>query len=224
ANDSNGRRLPRGSHRLHVWLQVTQQTLDELAAHPPPGWNTVIDEITTSLATNPAGPPGGDPTARLPGAALRRWLHVRDRTCVFPTCTVPAHRSEPDHTQQHSRGGPTADANLASACKPHHRLRDAGWSAKQPRPGIVEWTSPSGHTHTRTPTPSLDELPDPAPHPIGRDDPGGDYLPSEQDWRTDTCMAPQPPRKPPPTPPPPPPTPPPPPAPPPKPEDDIPPF
>src|SRR5690606_1709732 len=25
ANDSNGRRLPRGSHRLHVWLQVTQQ-------------------------------------------------------------------------------------------------------------------------------------------------------------------------------------------------------
>src|SRR5690606_35633825 len=144
-----GRR--RGNCRLHVWLQITQQTLDELAAQPPPGWEQVIGEITTSLAANPAGPPDGDPTARLPGAALRRWLHVRDHTCTFPTCGVPAHRSEPDHTHEHSRGGPTTHTNLASACKPHHRLRDGGWTVRQLRPGVVEWTSPSGHTYTRAP-------------------------------------------------------------------------
>src|SRR5690606_6171350 len=123
----------RGRRRLEVWLQVTKETLDELAAQPPPGWQPVLDEITTALATNPGGPPNGNPTARLPGAALRRWLHVRDHTCTFPTCGVPAHRSDADHTTEHAKGGPTTDANLASACRPHHRLREVGWSVKQPK-------------------------------------------------------------------------------------------
>src|SRR5690606_5334640 len=65
----------RGRRPLEVWLQVTHDTLAELAAQPPPGWQPVLDEITTALATKPGGPPNGNPTARLPGAALRRWLH-----------------------------------------------------------------------------------------------------------------------------------------------------
>src|SRR5690606_11154560 len=48
--------LPRrGRRQLHVWLQVTKETLDELAAQPPPGWQPVLDEIITALATNPGG-------------------------------------------------------------------------------------------------------------------------------------------------------------------------
>src|SRR5690606_11422655 len=177
--------LPRrGRRQLHVWLQVTKETLDELAAQPPPGWQPVLDEITTALATNPGGPPNTNPTARLPGAALRRWLHVRDHTCVFPTCGVPAHRSDADHTTEHANGGPTTDANLASACRPHHRLREVGWSVKQPKPGHVAWTSPSGHTYTRQPPESLDQLPDPMPHPPSATETNNDdYLPSELDWR-----------------------------------------
>src|SRR5690606_1683515 len=145
----------RGRRPLEVWLQVTQDTLDELAGQPPPGWHPVPDETSTALATNPGGPRNTNPTARLPGASLRRWLHIRDATCTFPTCGVPAHPSAADHTTEHAKGGSTTDANLASACRPHHRLREAGWSVKQPEPGHVAWTSPSGHTYTRQPTESL---------------------------------------------------------------------
>src|SRR5690606_29360303 len=100
------------------------------------------------------------------------------------------------------------------------RLREAGWTVKQPKPGHVAWTSPSGHTYTRQPPESLDQLPDPMPHPPSATETNNDdYLPSELDWRTDTCMTPEPAKPQPPPPPPQKPTPPP--APP---EDDIPPF
>ena len=45
----------------------------------PPGWQEVITEITIKAEAD-AGPPNGDPSARLPGTLLRRWLQVRDRT------------------------------------------------------------------------------------------------------------------------------------------------
>src|SRR5690606_29589569 len=131
----------------------------------------------------------------------------------------PAHRSDAGHASEHAKGGPTIDANLAAACRPHHRLREVGWSVKQPKPGHVAWTSPSGHTYMRQPPESLDRLPDPMPHPSSATEPDNDNdLPSELDWRTDTCMTPEPAKPQPPPPPPPKPTPKP------TPEDDIPPF
>src|SRR5690606_21914919 len=185
--------LPRRGRRpLEVWLQVTHDTLAELAAQPPPGWQPVLDEITTALATNPGGPPNTNPTARLPGAALRRWLHVRDHTCVFPICGVPAHRSDADHTTEHANGGPTIDANLASACRPRQRRRVAGWSVKVPAPGHVAWTRPSGHTYTRQPPERLDRLPGPMPHPPRAAAAAHDPLPSALHGRAGACMAPAP--------------------------------
>jgi hypothetical protein len=140
-----------------VWIQVSDRTWSTLLRQRRPdpggGWGRVLDEIATRLATTRAGPPNGDPTARLPGRALRRWIAVRDRRCPFPGCQMPAHRGEADHSRQHARGGPTLDTNLTLPCPSHHRLRDHGWRLHhhQHRPGHVRWTSRLGHLPPPTP-------------------------------------------------------------------------
>ncbi len=139
---------------LQVWLQVNRATLDALARQEhPPGWDRVIAEITAKADTN-TGPPNGDPTARLPGTELRRWIAVRDRTCVFPGCRVPAHRADADHSIEHARGGETTDTNLGPSCRHDHRMRhEGGWTLEQTSPGQFTWTSRLGHTYYRQPPP-----------------------------------------------------------------------
>ena len=70
----------RSQPTTQVWLQVNHATLRALAQRcHPPGWQEVIAEITIKAEAD-TGPPNGDPSARLPGTLLRRWLQVRDRT------------------------------------------------------------------------------------------------------------------------------------------------
>ena len=57
---------------------MTEAELAGLAADPPAGWREVIDGIVEQVAGDARGAPNGDPAARLPDAALRRWLHIRD--------------------------------------------------------------------------------------------------------------------------------------------------
>ena len=212
----------RGYPGPQVWVQVNEATLAALRRlDHPDGWDRIIAEIHAKAHPG-AGPPNGDPAARLPGAALRRWIHVRDRECAFPGCRVPAHRADADHTTAHASGGPTKDTNLGPACRHDHRVRHDGlWTVVQTKPGHFIWTSRLGHTYHRQPPPSLDDLPDPMPNPTSPDEDDADaqfmldWL-SKQDWRTSQCMELV--RYPPPPPPPPAPPPPPPP------EDDIPPF
>ena len=181
----------RGYPGLQVWLQVTQATLDTLARQThPPGWSRVISEITAKAGIN-TGPPNGDPRARLPGAALRRWIHVRDNTCSFPGCRVPAHRTDADHSVEHAEGGPTIDTNLGAACRHDHRLRhEGGWVLAQTTPGQFTWTSRLGHSYHRQPPPDLDDLPEPMPGSATGDDEEPDQ-PSTEDWRNSTCMQPE---------------------------------
>jgi hypothetical protein len=174
-----------------VWIQITDRLWTTLTnpdrpgpdppdrpdpiGRPDPGggWGRVVDEITTRLATTRAGPPNTDPTARLPGRALRRWIAVRDRRCPFPGCRVPAHRGQADHSRPHAHGGATVDSNLTVPCASHHRLREHGWRLEHDprRPGHVRWTSRLGHTYRRQPPPDLDTLPDPAATALRDDDP-----------------------------------------------------
>ncbi len=189
---------------LQVWLQVNRATLDALARQEhPPGWDRVIAEITAKADTN-TGPPNGDPTARLPGTELRRWIAVRDRTCVFPGCRVPAHRADADHSIEHARGGETTDTNLGPSCRHDHRMRhEGGWTLEQTSPGQFTWTSRLGRTYYRQPPPGLDDLPEPMPAAEGGDDDDEPALPSTEDWQNSTCMEPerpQPPAPPPPQP------------------------
>ncbi len=188
---AGGRRYP----GLQVWLQVNQNTLDTLARQThPPGWDRVIAEITAKAETT-TGPPNGDPTARLPGAALRRWIAIRDRTCVHPGCRVPAHRADADHSVEHAAGGETTDTNIGAACRHHHRLRhEGGWTITHTTPGQFTWTSSLGHTYHRQPPPDLDDLPEPMPTAQGDEDDDEDSIPSTEDWQNSTCMQPEPPR------------------------------
>ncbi|WP_246168662.1 HNH endonuclease [Arthrobacter luteolus] len=57
-------------------------------------------------------------------------------------------RSEIDHTTPWARGGPTEHSNLEHLCPKHHRFKTLGhWKARQPEPGSIEWTSPTGRAY-----------------------------------------------------------------------------
>ncbi|TDQ65018.1 hypothetical protein EV188_101267 [Actinomycetospora succinea] len=101
--------------------------------------------------------------ARFPSAALRRWITMRDRSCVFPPCGASALEAEIDHTLSVLERGLTVGSNLGPACGHDHDLKDQGWQLDQPRPGWFRWTSPTGHTYDRPPRPVVDDLP--AAHP-----------------------------------------------------------
>ncbi|MEJ2864191.1 HNH endonuclease signature motif containing protein [Actinomycetospora flava] len=101
--------------------------------------------------------------ARFPSAALRRWITMRDRACVFPPCGASAIEAEIDHTRSVLEHGLTVGANLGPLCGHDHDLKDHGWTLTQPRPGWFTWTSPTGHTYERPPRPVVDDLPAPRP-------------------------------------------------------------
>jgi hypothetical protein len=197
------RRRPAGVARTGrpgmVEIQVPEPTLRALtqAGGRPDGWHPVIAEILAGLNTHPAA---GDPTARLPGAALRRWIRARDRTCIFPTCRMPARHTDADHTLEHAHGGPTIQTNLTGPCRHDHRLRhDGGWLLYQTQPGHVIWISRLGHHYQRRPPPAIPDLPDPITTTPDNDDQWWQQpLPDHPNWANHTCMAPDPP--PPPTP------------------------
>ena len=181
-----------------VWLQVDPDTLRFLTAMDraglvEPGWSRILAEITAGLDTAATGPPNGDPAARLPGAALRRWIHVRDRRCTFPGCRAPAHRADTDHSVEHAHGGATVDTGLAPACRHDHRLRhDGRWTIEHTAPGHLTWTSPLGRSYQRRPPPGLLDLPEPRPGAIDERDPQPYEDPPP--WSDpDHCLQPEPP-------------------------------
>jgi hypothetical protein len=189
------RRRPAGWTRTGraggIEIQVPEPELQVLAATTdlPDGWARVVAEIVAGL--DHRGPAAGNPTARLPSAALRRWLQVRDRTCVFPTCRAPARDCDADHTLEHARGGATTDPNLDSPCRHDHRLRhDGGWRLLRLGPGHYLWISRLGRPYHRRPRPVTPPLPRPMPGtgPAGPDPP----LTDRKDWAQTSCMAPPP--------------------------------
>ena len=87
-----------------------------------------------------------------PSSAQRRSLIGRDLTCRFPGCTTPARKADIDHTHDYARGGKTTLSNLACLCEAHHVMKhQSGWGMRQLPGGVIEWTSPTGHTYAREP-------------------------------------------------------------------------
>ncbi|MCC9178482.1 HNH endonuclease signature motif containing protein [Arthrobacter sp. zg-Y750] len=100
-------------------------------------------------------------------AGLARWLRARDGTCRFPGCRVSTAVSEIDHTTDWAAGGPTDHGNLSHLCRRHHRFKTLGfWKARQPEPGVMEWTSPSGRVYRTEPFLEL-APPRPVPDRLG---------------------------------------------------------
>ncbi|MGH3926762.1 MAG: HNH endonuclease signature motif containing protein, partial [Pseudonocardiaceae bacterium] len=107
-----------------------------------------------------------DPTARFAGAALRRHVQIRDRSCVYLGCRYPARNADLDHTVDHVDGGATTEANSGPLCRHDHRLKHAGrWRLYQPEPGCFTWISPLGRVYRTQPPPIIDDLPEPRPRP-----------------------------------------------------------
>ncbi|MGH3778210.1 MAG: DUF222 domain-containing protein [Pseudonocardiaceae bacterium] len=153
-----------GSRQI-VELQIPAATLHDLASDPTAlrGWAPVITDLAHQHTTGQR-PPAGDPTRRFPGAALRRYVQIRDRYCLMIGCRAPAHGTDTDHTLDHARSGPTVEHNLGNACKHDHRLKhEGGWQLHQPEPGLFRWTSRLGHVYPVRPPPIIEPLPDPIP-------------------------------------------------------------
>ena len=80
-----------------------------------------------------------------PSQLLVDFLIARDRTCRFPGCRYPAHRSDIDHVTPWDDGGKTTPENLGSLCRRHHRLKThGGWKVTSASDGSCEWISPNG--------------------------------------------------------------------------------
>lgn len=126
-------------------------------------------------AHHPGGPDGRDrdptdPHRRTAGTRLRRWVQLRDRSCLFPGCRAPAAGTDQDHRLGHAAGGPTTAANLDSACRHDHRVKDeGGWIVHRATHDLAVWASPLGHRYPSRPPPVIVPLPEPWPDPHGRD-------------------------------------------------------
>jgi len=85
-----------------------------------------------------------------PSAALARFIRARDMTCRFPGCDNPT--TDIDHTIAWPVG-PTHPTNLALLCRKHHLVKTfwPGWQQRQHPDGTIDWTTPTGHTHTTHP-------------------------------------------------------------------------
>ena len=150
---------------VQVQLQVTVPVSMLMRLDDQPGELAGYGPITPDLARELAGDATwrrlltdeqgvlldvGRQTYR-PPAAMRDFVQARDKTCVFPGCSMSAHRSDIDHTIAFPEG-PTAPENLGVMCRAHHRLKqDHRWMVFQPTPGRFEWTTPSNRTYIRRP-------------------------------------------------------------------------
>ncbi len=158
-----------------VELQLPATLLTELAADPDAcgQWTAVVADLSAQYTRHTQGhgsePTAHKPAARFAGAALRRHVEIRDRSCVYPGCRATAHSADLDHTVDHDHGGPTTGANSGPLCRHDHRLKYPGrWRLHQPIPGHFTWTSPLGRTYHTQPPPIINDLPEPRPRP---DDP-----------------------------------------------------
>ena len=91
-----------------------------------------------------------DPDPRFPNRTLAAAVRMRDRTCLFPGCTVPAGRTDLDHSIPWPHG-PTCTCNLCCLCRHHHRLKTHGrWTVINHGNGHLTWTTPTGRVlHVR---------------------------------------------------------------------------
>jgi Domain of unknown function (DUF222) len=90
-----------------------------------------------------------------PSVALADFVRLRDLTCRFPGCDVPAEFCDIDHTVPYPFG-PTHASNLKCMCRHEHLLKTfyggpGGWQDRQFPDGTVEWTAPTGHVWTTKP-------------------------------------------------------------------------
>ncbi|PYG01587.1 protein of unknown function [Georgenia satyanarayanai] len=84
-----------------------------------------------------------------PPAALAEFVRARDRSCVIPGCSTPAHSCDLDHVVPFPEG-PTSAFNLGAGCRPDHLVKTLGqFRLEHLGGGTFRWTTPSGHVYQR---------------------------------------------------------------------------
>jgi hypothetical protein len=160
-----------------VEIQVPTTLLAALVPDDHGSWAPLLRELRARLGElDPAAPDPPDhgvhPEAarhRRPSAEVDRWVRVRDRRCVAPSCRRPAHAADLDHTVDHALGGPTLSGNLGAWCRHHHRAKHhGGWRVEQPAPGRFLVTTRAGAAYEVRPARILELVPDPRPAPTPR--------------------------------------------------------
>lgn len=131
------------------------------------------------ILTDPVGRPLAYASKKYrPSTELAEHVVLRDVTCRFPTCSVPARVSDLDHRLPWRQGGATEPANLWALHrghhfgKTHHRFRIAADTMT----GELCWITPAGHRYpvhpdlqplipqaATTAEPQPPERPDPPP-------------------------------------------------------------
>jgi hypothetical protein len=148
--------------RAHVSTQVNVtipiDSLAGLSEHPGTvsGYGIIPADVARRLAAGDArwravliqGATGAvldvSPWAYRPRSALDRHVRLRDATCRFPGCTVPAAECDLDHLIPFP-DGPTTAQNLHALCRHHHRLKhESGWKVTPLVDNGLRWTSPLG--------------------------------------------------------------------------------
>jgi hypothetical protein len=170
ARRSDRARRSRGGPAVRVVVAATtllglDDAPGELAGHGP-----IPADLARDIAADPTGtwqriltdPVSGalldvGRTSYTPPAAMAEHVRVRDRTCRFPGCRMPAERCDLDHVHRYP-DGPTSRCNLCTECRHHHRLKhESDWQLDNDPddPAVMTWTSPAGKPYTTRPRPPL---------------------------------------------------------------------
>lgn len=148
---------------FQTWLGLNDRPAEMAGQGTIPAWlarqiangeNTTIRRIITDPETGQIVSVGRK--AYRPPTDLARLIHTRDRECRMPGCHRPAQACDIDHSDQwYADNGETADDNLASLCRAHHRLKDrTGWVYNlDKQTGRFTVTTPTGHRYTTDPEP-----------------------------------------------------------------------
>jgi hypothetical protein len=123
-----------GIVELHIPATLLNQLATDLDLHGE--WASIVADLTTQYTRYTQhgwrGLEAQNPSARFAGAALRRHIQIRDRSCVYPGCQTSAHTADLDHTHN----GPTTEENSGPLCRHDHQLKTVGgWRLHQPTPG-----------------------------------------------------------------------------------------
>jgi hypothetical protein len=97
--------------------------------------------------------PAADPHPRYrPTRAQDEWVRARDLTCRAPGCDRAATHTDIDHTVPWP-AGVTHPSNTKLYCRLHHLIKTfwTGFSDRQHPDGMLEWTTPTGHTYVTRP-------------------------------------------------------------------------
>ena len=130
---------------------ITAQTARRLATAGT--WRRLVTDPVTGTVLDVGT------TRYHPPADLARIVRARDRQCLSPICSIPAHRCELDHREPFhpdGTGGATSADNLGNLCKRDHLIKThAHWklTTRPDQPGTLTWTTPTGHTYTHQPEP-----------------------------------------------------------------------